>query len=110
MNHDVTESASDLSDPTLPVICLDVNGSKIDRLYGYVSDMDPSDLRDALIPMSTDQELSLSYKANNNKIISVSYEITAPDTGVSFRMRKSAISSRTGNTRRLPSAWMQPFS
>lgn len=81
MNHDVTESASDLSDPTLPVICLDVNGSKIDRLYGYVSDMDPSDLRDALIPMSTDQELSLSYKANNNKIISVSYEITAPDTG-----------------------------
>jgi len=81
MNHDVTESASDLSDPTLPVMCIDVNGNKADRMYGYTMEMDASDLRDTLIPMTNDQELTVSYKANGSKVTSVSYEITAPDTG-----------------------------
>ena len=30
-----TVSASDLEDPTLPVMCVDVSGYKVNRMFGY---------------------------------------------------------------------------
>ena len=76
-----TARASDLDDPTLPVLCIDVDGNKADRMFGYRTMMDGAALRDALIPVSTDHTVRLSYKDNASGVSSVSYEITAPDTG-----------------------------
>ncbi len=81
MNHQQVESASDLSDPTLPVMYADINGNKVDRMYGFTMEMDASDMRESLIPMTTERSITISYKANEMKIKSVSYEITSPDTG-----------------------------
>ncbi len=81
MNHQQVESASDLTGPTLPVMYADVDGKKIDRMYGFTMEMDASDMRDSLIPMTTERSITVSYRANGNKIKSVSYEITSPDTG-----------------------------
>ena len=80
MNSEVTESASDLSDPTLPLMCLDINGAKADRLYGYRQEMDASAMREAIIPVTAERTLTVSYKDFGNAIRSVAYEITAPDT------------------------------
>lgn len=76
-----TVSASDLTDPTLPVMCIDVNGSKIDRMFGYTMEMDARNMRDSLIPMTTKRSVTVSYKAYRNNVRSVSYEVSAPDTG-----------------------------
>ncbi len=81
LKQGVTVSASDLSDPTLPVMCIDVDGYKADTMFGYRDKMDALALRDALIPISTDHLLSVSYKANDTEVHSVAYEIYAPDTG-----------------------------
>lgn len=80
MNSEVTESASDLSDPTLPLMCIDINGVKADRLYGYRQEMDASAMREALIPVTAERNVTVSYAAFDNSIKSVAYEITAPDT------------------------------
>ena len=76
-----TLSASDLSDPTLPVMCIDIDGNKIDQLNGFTSEMNAQDMRDALIPISSKRTVTVSYKAYKNTIQSVSYEVTTPDTG-----------------------------
>ncbi len=81
VNHQQTERASDLKDPTLPVMCVDMNGNKVDRMYGFVTQLDAADMREALIPMTTSREITVSYKANRNDISSVTYEVTSPDTG-----------------------------
>lgn len=74
-------SASDLSDPTLPSLCVNVNGYKINRMQGYLEEMDAGNMRDSLIPITTRRTMSISYKAFRNHIRSVSYEVSAPDTG-----------------------------
>ena len=81
MNSGVTENASDLGEPTLPLVCFDIGGYKADRLYGYRQSMEAGEMREALIPVTTDRTLTLSYKAFGNTIRSAAYEITAPDTG-----------------------------
>ncbi|HUM84295.1 MAG TPA: hypothetical protein PLN48_11100 [Lachnospiraceae bacterium] len=81
MNSQVTESTSDLSDPTLPVMCVNSGSNRIDEMFGYQTEMAAADMRDTLIPMTTDRTLTVSYEAKNNKVKSVSYEVTAPDTG-----------------------------
>ncbi len=81
MNYQQVESASDLEDPTLPVMYADIDGNKINRMYGFTMEMDSSDMRESLIPITTERSITISYKANDNEIKSVSYEITSPDTG-----------------------------
>ena len=82
MNTQVTESASDLQDSTLPVMCVNIEGSRVNRMYGYREPMASTNMRDGIIPMTTDRKISVSYKAFGNRVDSVSYEVTAPDTGV----------------------------
>ena len=82
MNTQVTESASDLQDSTLPVMCVNIEGSRVNRMYGYKEPMASINMRDGIIPMTTDRKISISYKAFGNRVDSVSYEVTAPDTGV----------------------------
>ncbi len=82
MNTQVTESASDLQDSTLPVMCVNIDGSRVNRMYGYREPMASTNMRDGIIPMTTDRKISVSYKAFGNRVDSVSYEVTAPDTGV----------------------------
>ncbi len=76
-----TINASDLTDPTLPVMCADVGGSRINRMWGYRMEMDAKNMRDSLIPMTTKRTITVSYKAYRNNVRSVSYEVSAPDTG-----------------------------
>ncbi|MDO5701879.1 MAG: hypothetical protein Q4G47_00800, partial [Lachnospiraceae bacterium] len=74
-------NASDLSDPTLPVVCIDVgDGLKADRLNGYVMEMDARNMRGALIPVTTSRSITLSYKSFKNRVRAVSYEVSTPDT------------------------------
>ena len=81
MNTQVTESASDLSDSTLPVMCVDIGGNRVNRMFGYREEMASAHLRDSVIPMTTDRTLTVSYRSFDLGVSSVTYEVTAPDTG-----------------------------
>ena len=81
MNSQSTESASDLPDPTLPVVYINIDGMSVDRMQGYTMEMNGREMRDCIIPLTTDRSITLSYKSFGEKIDSVSYEVTTPDTG-----------------------------
>ena len=81
MGRGQSVSASDLADPTLPVVCIDIDGSKVNRMYGYTSEMDARGMRETIIPVTTSRSISVSYKSYSNTVRSVSYEVTTPDTG-----------------------------
>ena len=81
MNTQVTESASNLEDSTLPVMCVNIDGNRVNRMYGYKAPMEARYMRDSLIPMTTDREITVSYKAFGNRVKSVSFEVTTPDSG-----------------------------
>ena len=60
MNTQVTESASNLEDSTLPVMCVNIAGNRVNRMYGYKVAMEPKQMRDSLIPMTTDREITVT--------------------------------------------------
>ena len=76
-------------------------------MYGYKEPMASINMRDGIIPMTTDRKISISYKAFGNRVDSVSYEVTAPDTGVVIENAKigNFRSVRTANTGRRRSHW-----
>ncbi len=80
-NQHSTVGTTELGAPTLPVMCIDRDGNKINSMPGYRTEMKASTMRDSIIPITTNREFSVSYKAYDQKVISVSYEIIAPDTG-----------------------------
>ncbi|MCR5293918.1 MAG: hypothetical protein K6E30_01925 [Lachnospiraceae bacterium] len=88
MNAQVTDSASDLLDSTLPVLCMEVDGCRTGLMYGYKEEMEEMRLRDALVPLTTDRELVLCVKPNGNTIRSVAFSVSAPDTGETIEARK----------------------
>ena len=51
MNRQQAISASDLSDPTLPVMYIDVGGIKADRMFGFRMEMDARNMRKCLVPV-----------------------------------------------------------
>ncbi|MBQ1316071.1 MAG: hypothetical protein IIY46_01170 [Lachnospiraceae bacterium] len=81
MNTQSTESASDLPDPTLPVVYINLNGVKVNEMHGYTMEMDGRKLRESIIPLTTDRNITVSYKAFGTSVESVSYEVFTPDTG-----------------------------
>ncbi len=76
INQQSTESTREATDPTLPVLYIEYNGYKINQMYGYTQEMDQKTLRDGLVPLTTNREISVSYQDYGNKISSITYEVT----------------------------------
>lgn len=88
MNSEVTESASDLLDSTLPVVCVKNDNYRTGLMYGSAGQMEPMHVRDVLIPMTTEREITLSVKPFGNEISAVTFTVAAPDTGEIIETRK----------------------
>ena len=81
MNTESTESAADLAMPTLPLVYINIGGMSVNSMQGYTAPMDGTQIRDSVIPLTTDRTISISYKAFSNDVQSVTYELITPDTG-----------------------------
>ena len=73
------EVSSQLS-PTLPTISVNYLGDVTTTLHGYISEMDPCYMRDAIIPLDDDRNISLTVNCNNYTVDTLSYEIRSLDT------------------------------
>ena len=79
-NLDEPKEISAQSSPTLPTVTINYLGDAFTQLHGYVSEMDPAYMRDALIPLDTERTVSLTVDSKDYHINSVSYEIRSLDT------------------------------
>ncbi|MBE5996264.1 MAG: hypothetical protein E7240_02775 [Lachnospiraceae bacterium] len=109
MNSQSTESASDLPDPTLPVVYINIEGVSVNKMQGYTMEMDGTQIRDSIIPLTTDRTITLSYKAFGNKVDSVSYEVITPDTGERIENAKIGNFRDDGDSRTATFTLTQPI-
>lgn len=75
-NKDMTTKQADA---TLPVMSFNLDKIKINTLHGYTTEMDPTKMRDCVIPISDDRKLSLSISTYGMAVDSISYKIRSMD-------------------------------
>ena len=109
MNSQSTESASDLPDPTLPVVYINIDGVSVNKMQGYTMEMDGTQIRDSIIPLTTERTITLSYKSFGNKVDSVSYEVITPDTGERIENAKIGNFRDNGDSRTATFTLTQPI-
>ena len=75
-NKDMTTKQADA---TLPVMSFYLDKIKINTLHGYTAEMDPTKMRDCVIPISDDRKLSLSISTYGMAVDRISYKIRSMD-------------------------------
>lgn len=74
------ESFSSMSPSSLPTVSLQF-GKYETELYGYVTEMTLSDMRDVIVPVGKERSLSLTVHAFGNEITSFRYWVRSLDAG-----------------------------
>lgn len=75
-NKDMTTKQADAA---LPVMSFNLDKIKINTLHGYTTEMDPTKMRDCVIPISDDRKLSLSISTYGMAVDRISYKIRSMD-------------------------------
>ena len=75
-----TKEVATQATPTLPLVSINYLDDACTELHGYVNEMDPAYMRDAIIPLDSERTVSLSIDAKNFDVDKVSYEIRSLDT------------------------------
>ena len=68
------------SSPTLPTVQIDYLSDASTELHGYVSEMDPAYMRDAIIPLDSERNISITVDPKDYDVDGLSYEIRSLDT------------------------------
>lgn len=79
LNSETTDDRSDMNDPVLPELMVDMGGVYANRMYGYRQRMQVEFIRDSLTPLDTTKQLKFVVLPYDTKVYSLSYEIRTSD-------------------------------
>lgn len=79
LNSQSTDDRSDLNDATLPEVMIDIDGSLVNRMYGYAQSMQADFTRDSVTPLDTTKKLSVVIDPYDAEVTGFSYEIRTSD-------------------------------
>lgn len=79
LNSETTDDRSDMNNPTLPEVMVDIGGVNANRMYGYVQPMQADFTRDSLTPLDTSKSLTFVIEPYDSRVKSLSYEIRTSD-------------------------------
>ncbi len=68
-----------MSEPTLPVVSLEENGTKINELYGYTKEMDGTGVRDTIASLGENLTLPINIKTYQSQVEAISYQVRTMD-------------------------------
>ena len=66
--------------PTLPIVMVSYLGENNTLLHGYVNEMDPAYMRDAIIPLDSKRNVNISIQCKDFDVDSLEYAILSLDT------------------------------
>jgi hypothetical protein len=75
-NENLTE---EMADPSLPAVSFSVEGYTVNRLAGYIDEMDISKMRDTVTPVSASGGADMTIDANGQDLQAVDYQILTLD-------------------------------
>ena len=87
-NKDTGSTREALASATLPLIYINLDGTQMNCLHGYVKEMDVLAMRDTLTPMGDDRTVSIQVDPFQNQIKSVSFEVLTADGSKSVENTK----------------------
>ncbi|MCR5828825.1 MAG: C39 family peptidase [Lachnospiraceae bacterium] len=76
---ETSAATTQMSSATLPTICFDVNGSKINRLHGYVSNLDEMIMRETITPVTSARTFTVLIEENESTVKKLKYEVLNMD-------------------------------
>lgn len=79
LNSQSTDDRSDFNDATFPEVMIDMDGTLINRMYGYAEPMQADFTRDSVTPLDTTKKLKFKVNPYNADVKSFSYEIRTSD-------------------------------
>lgn len=79
LNSETTDDRSNMNNPTLPEVMVNIGGSLTNRMYGYVQPMQTDFTRECLTPLDTTKQLSFVINPYEAKVNSLAYEIRTSD-------------------------------
>lgn len=79
MNKDLSENTTDLEQPTLPVMYMQIADILVNPMNGYQDQMQVQYVRDCLTPLSTTRELTAVIHPHGNTIKAIAYEVLSAD-------------------------------
>lgn len=79
-NRKTDEEVIQMARAELPVIYIMYGEERINRLHGYVQEMEAATMRDALTPLKEDRKIRLSIDAYGSHLTGISYEVRSLDT------------------------------
>lgn len=79
INKDMMDMTKEMSIATLPVVSTEYNGIEINRMYGYLSDMDINYMRENITPLMSGRRLRLWIDKYGLSIHKMAFEVRAID-------------------------------
>ena len=79
LNSESTDDRSDFNDAAFPEVMIDMEGTLINRMYGYAEPMQADFTRDSVTPLDTTKKLTFKVNPYNSDVTSFSYEIRTSD-------------------------------
>lgn len=79
INTDSADMTTEMESATFPVVSIEYNGTEINRMFGYVSDMNLSYMRDSITPLMTGRKISFVVDTYGDYIKALKYEVRTVD-------------------------------
>ena len=79
LNSEFTDNRSDFNDAVFPEVMIDMNGTLINRMYGYAQPMQTDFTRDSVTPLDTSKKLTFKVNPYDSEVQSFSYELRTSD-------------------------------
>lgn len=88
LNSESTDNRSDFNDASFPEVMIDMDGTLINRMYGYAQPMQADFTRDSVTPLDTAKKLTVKINPYDAEVTSLSYEIRTSDGSKVLENRK----------------------
>ena len=76
---ETSASTMQMSQASLPTISFDVNGNEVNRLHGYVSNLDEMIMRETITPITSERVFTILIEENESDVKKLKYEILNAD-------------------------------
>lgn len=78
-NRKPAEEMVQMDQAALPVMYMRYAGERLNRLHGYVQEMDAASMRDTLTPVGEDRSIGISVDTYGSSVTQISYEVRSLD-------------------------------
>ena len=79
INQDNKDLTATMSEASLPIIYFSYEGTVINELHGYVTEMDTVSMRDSITPVGNDRLLPMTVRTYGRDVDGIYYEIRSMD-------------------------------